>query len=101
MLGRRIADHPRAVYEAAEVFPRLVSGAGAILDYITHLRLPQQQQPSTDTDPEDQLTDLRDEAHTMVGELYVMYESLRRVTLRHPEIDYERWTASTGTSGGR
>jgi hypothetical protein len=101
VLGRKIADHPHAVYEVTEVFPRLVSGAGAILNYITHLRLPQQQQPSTDTDSEDQLTDLRDEAHTMVGELYVMYESLQRVALRHPEIEYERWAASSGTSGGR
>ena len=76
-----------------------MSGAGGLLDYITHLRLPQQQQPSTDIDSKDQLTDLRDEAHTMIGELYVMYESLRRVALRHPEIDSERWDASSGTSG--
>ncbi|GAA0529154.1 ADP-ribosylglycohydrolase family protein [Halorubrum aquaticum] len=96
-----IASHPRAVYEVAEIFPQLASGTGAILDYITQLRLPQQQQTLTDTSPEDQLTDLRDKAHTMVGELHVMYESLRRVAVRHPEIELEKWQASTARSGGR
>lgn len=42
-----------------------------------------------------------DMAQTMVGELYVMYESLRRVAVRHPEIEYEQWQASTALSGGR
>jgi hypothetical protein len=96
-----IADHPRAVYEVAEVFPQLASGAGAILDYLTQLRLPRQQRTLTDTSPEDQLADLRDKAHTVVGELYVMYESLRRVVVRHPEIEHEQWQASTALSGGR
>jgi ADP-ribosyl-[dinitrogen reductase] hydrolase len=94
-----IADHPRAVYEVAEIFPQLASGTSAILDYLTQLRLPQQQQTLTDTSPEDQLTDLRDTAHTMVGELHVMYESLRRVAVRHPEIEHEQWQASTAQSG--
>ncbi|RCU43766.1 hypothetical protein DU504_17960 [Haloplanus salinus] len=96
-----IADHPRAVYEVAEIFPQLASGTSAILDYLTQLRLPQQQHTLTDTSPEDQLTDLRDTAHTMVGELHVMYESLRRVAVRHPEIEHEQWQASTAQSGGR
>jgi hypothetical protein len=95
------ADNPRAVYEVAEIFPQLASGTGAILDYLTQLRLPQQQRTLTDTSPEDQLTDLREKAHTMVGELHVMYESLRRVAVRHPEIDHEQWKASTAQSGGR
>jgi hypothetical protein len=38
------ADHPGAVYKVAEIFPQLASGTGAILDYLTQLRLPQQQQ---------------------------------------------------------
>jgi len=63
-----ISDHPRAVYEVAEIFPQLASGTGAILDYLTQLRLPHQQRTLTDTSPEDQLADLRDTAHTMVGE---------------------------------
>ena len=94
-----IADHPRAVYEVAEIFPQLASGTGAILDYLTQLRLPQRQQTLTDTSPEAQLADLRDKAHTMVGELHVMYESLRRVAVRHPEIEHEQWQASTAQSG--
>ena len=93
-----IADHPRAIYEVAEIFPRLASGTGAILDYLTQLRLPQQQ-TLTDTSPEDQLADLRDKAHSMVGELHVMYESLRRVAVRHPEIDHKKWQASTAQPG--
>ncbi|WP_317176016.1 ADP-ribosylglycohydrolase family protein [Halomontanus rarus] len=99
-----ISDHPRSIYEVSEVFPELASGAGAILDYITQLRLPQQhqqQQTLTNANREDQLADLRDMAHTMVGELYVMYESLRRVAVRHPEIEYERWQASNAMSGDR
>jgi len=94
-----ISDHPRAVYEVAEIFPQLASGTGAILDYLTQLRLPHQQRTLTDTSPEDQLADLRDTAHTMVGELHVMYESLRRVAVRHPEIEHEQWQASTAQSG--
>jgi len=58
-----ISDHPRAVYEVAEIFPQLASGTGAILDYLTQLRLPHQQRTLTDTSPEDQLADLRDTAH--------------------------------------
>jgi hypothetical protein len=96
-----IADHPRAVYEVAEICPQLASGTSAILDYLTQLRLPQQQRTLTDTSPEAQLTDLRDIAHTVVGELHVMYESLRRVAVRHPEIEHEQWQASTTPSGGR
>jgi hypothetical protein len=95
------ADHPRAVYEVAEIFPQLAIGTGAILDYLTQLRLPQQQRTLTDTSPEAQLADLRDTAHTMVGELHVMYESLRRVAVRHPEIEHEQWQASTAQSWGR
>jgi len=95
-----IVDHPRAVYEVAEIFPQLASGTGAILDYLTQLRLPQRQQSLTDTSPEDQLAALRDKAHTMVGELHVMYESLRRVAVRHPEIEHEQWQAYTAQLGG-
>jgi len=96
-----IADHPRAVYEVAELFPQLTSGTSAILDYLTQLCLPKQQQTLTDTSAEDQLSDLRDKVHTMVGELHVMYESLRRVAVRHPEIDHEQWQTNTAQSGGR
>jgi hypothetical protein len=35
----------------------------------------------------------------MVGELNVMYESLRRVAVRHPEIQHEKWQANTALSG--
>ena len=96
-----IADHPRAVYEVAEIFPQLASGTGAILDYLTQLRLPQQQRTLTDTSPEAQLADLRDKAHTMIVELHVMYESLQRVAVRHPEIEHEQWKANAAQSGGR
>ena len=96
-----IAEYPRAVDEIADILPQLVSGAGAILDYITQLRLPQNQRRVPDINPEDQLAAIRDDAQTMVGELYVMYESLRRVAVRHPEIDHERWQASAAMSGGR
>ena len=96
-----IADRPRAVHEVAEIFPQLASGTGAILDYVTQLRLAQQQRTLTDTSPEDQLADLRDTAHKMVGELHVMYESLRRLAVRHPEIEHEQWQATTAQSGGR
>jgi hypothetical protein len=85
----------------AEIFPQLASGTGAILDYLTQFRLPQQQQTLTHTSPEDQLAELRDKAHTTVGELHVMYESLRRVAVRHPEIEHEQWQASTAQSEGR
>ncbi|WP_321169521.1 ADP-ribosylglycohydrolase family protein [Halorubrum ezzemoulense] len=94
-----IAAHPSVVYDVAEIFPQLTSGTGAILDYITHLRLPQEQLPVRDTSPEDQLAELCDTAHTMVGELHVMYESLRRVAVRHPEIQHEKWQANTALSG--
>ena len=94
-----IAEHPRAVYEVAELFPQLASGMGAILDYLTQLCLPKQQQTLTDISPEEQLADLRDKAHTRVGELHVMYESLQRVAVRHPEIEREQWQTSTGQSG--
>jgi ADP-ribosyl-[dinitrogen reductase] hydrolase len=96
-----IADHPHAVYKVAEILPQLASGTGAILDYITQLHLPKQQQTLTDISPEDQLAGLRNKAHTMVGELHVMYESLRRVAVRHPEIEHEQWQASTAPSGGQ
>jgi len=45
--------------------------------------------------------DLRDTAHTMVGELHVMYESLRRVAVRHPEIEHEQWQSQHRSVGGR
>ena len=96
-----IAAYPDAVSEVADIFPQLASGTGAILDYITQLRLPQEQQPVTDSSPGDQLADLRDTAHSMVGELHVMYESLRRFAVRHPEIEYDRWQASSAPPGGR
>lgn len=100
-----IADHPHAVYKVAEIFPKLASGAGAILDYVTQLRHSQlrrhpQQQTLMDTNPEEQFEDLREKAQTMVGELYVMYESLRRVAVRHPEIEYERWQVTDTVAGG-
>lgn len=87
----RIVGQPETVYETTDVFPKLASGAAAILDYVTQLRLPQKQQAVTDTDSEIQLIELRAEARTMVGELNVMYESLRRVAVRHPEVEYKRW----------
>lgn len=96
-----IADNPRAIYEVGESFPHLASGASAILDYIVQLPLPQQRQALLDTNPEGQLADLRENAHTMVGDLYVMYESLRRIAVRHPEIEYKQWQESTALSGGR
>lgn len=37
----------------------------------------------------------------MVGELYIMYESLQRIAVRHPEIEYDQWQASSAPSGGR
>lgn len=55
----------------------------------------------TDTTVEDRLTTLGEAARTMVGELRVMYKSLRRVAVRHPDIDYERWRAIATKSGGR
>lgn len=94
-----IAGSPNAVNRAIKIFSELVSEAAAILDYVTQLRFPQYQQ--TNPRSEDQLATIRDCAHTMVGELYVMYESLRRVAVRHPEIEYERWQASNTMSGGR
>ncbi|MBV0926219.1 ADP-ribosylglycohydrolase family protein [Halomicroarcula limicola] len=90
-----------AVNRTMRVFEPLISGASAILDYLTQFRLPQGHQSSSDTDPGKLLSDLRAEARTMVGELYGMYEALRRVALRHPEVDYEEWQAIAGESGGR
>lgn len=86
-----IADHPSAVHRVMDTFPRLASGATAILDYVTHLHPAQQHQSVGDTEADAQLEALRDNAHTMVGQLYVMSESLRRVAVRHPELEHERW----------
>lgn len=96
-----ITDSPTDIDEIAEIFPQLASGTGAILDYIIQLRPSNTQHTLADTSPESQLAELRDKAQTVVGELYVMYESLRRVALRHPEIEYDRWNVSAATSGGR
>lgn len=96
-----IAGRPNAVNRATKIFSELVSEAAAILDYVTQLWSPHHHLESTDTNPDDQLAAIRDSAHTMVGELYVMYESLRRVAIRHPEIEYERWQAINAMAGGR
>lgn len=95
-----IADYPHALYELLEMFPELASGAAAILDYLTQLRITQQQQTLTDTGSAEQLTLLRNEAQAMVGELHVMSESIRRVLIRHPDLEYTQWKAAPTVPGG-
>lgn len=95
-----IVEQPEAVYEITAGCRQLASGAGAILDYVTQVRLPQQPSQQNATS-EEQLAALREQAQRLVGEVQVMDESLRRVALRHPEIEYDRWQSISTASGGR
>ncbi|MFP8890620.1 ADP-ribosylglycohydrolase family protein [Natrialbaceae archaeon A-CW2] len=94
-----IAGYPCVFNQIVGTFSHLLSEAAAILDYVTQLRFPQHQETLTNPTPEDQLATIRDSAHTMVGELYVMHESLRRVAVRHPGVNFERWQAMATKSG--
>lgn len=96
-----LADQPQVISEAMEPLMRLLSGAGAVLDYVTQLRCSQQYHLPDSPSVDEQHEDLRDQARTMVGELHVVYESLRRVAVRHPEIDDDRWREITAVPGGR
>lgn len=98
--GEHIVRSPRSVYTATERFPEVVSGAAAILDYVTNLRPPKPQKRKS-REGEVRIEDLREEARTMFGELNVLFESLRRVAVRHPDIDHERWLALSERSGGQ
>jgi ADP-ribosyl-[dinitrogen reductase] hydrolase len=95
-----ITDNPRTIDDVREALTQLASGCAAILDYVTQFRLPQQQ-PEGSPRAGERLEDLRTQARTMVGELHVAYESLQRVAVRHPGVEYDRWRDATAGSGGR
>lgn len=87
---RILTEHPNTVETAADRLTELSTGVQALLEYVTHLQPPKQSQ--TDDRDEEEVTaaDLQAEARSMVGELHVAYDSLRRVAVRHPEVESSR-----------
>lgn len=93
-----IGEQPQMIHDVTDLFPQLASDAAALLDYVTQLNGSDQQHASTEQPVSPQLRELQTHARTVVGELHVMYDAFRRVALRHPALDHQRWTTSAPKS---
>ncbi|WP_082230524.1 ADP-ribosylglycohydrolase family protein [Haloprofundus marisrubri] len=90
-IGQVLVRNPNKVHSAVRNSQEVMSGAAAILDYVTNIRASQRTANLASYGQETTMEELRNQARQMVGELHVMYESLRRVAVRHPEVDYAEW----------
>ena len=84
---RIVAEQPAVVEEAAERLTDLSSGARALLEYLIHLRPPEQGMVNGGDGGDVTVAELRGEARSMVGELHVTHDSLRRIAVRYPEVE--------------
>lgn len=85
-----IMERPRELLDAAEQLGELESETGALLDYVVHVESASEPAGDGKTSVTEVET-LKEEARTAVRESALLGESLHRVAVRHPEVDFETW----------